>query len=288
MARRAPCSIIGLLALLSTAAKAATIFVAPGPGTPVQDAINAASPNDTVRLAIGAYPEHVTITKPLKLRGVTSVAKLFANTTHLDGGCGGGPVVTVAADDVQIRDLAVGSDAEGAFDVQGHTRVKLRRLFALSNCVPVTAPAYNVAQSTRVVLDHTWAAGFGNRPVGPSGIRIADIAAQGRIRVQHVISGGYDVGVLLENDGASSVSVSSSDVNFNDQGILLQATAGVIVEHNRLVDNTTSGIEIDAGSNDNRLVGNTISGSVADVVDNGTGNCWRNNTFATGSVAPCP
>src|SRR5262249_11883898 len=104
----------------------------------------------------------------------------------------------------------------------------------------------------------------------------------------HVISAGYNVGVLLENDAASSVNVSSGDINFNDQGILLQATTGVIVQHNRLVDNTTAGIEIDAGSNDNQVGKNTISGRVADVVATGIGNCWRNSKFASASVAPCP
>jgi hypothetical protein len=36
------------------------------------------------------------------------------------------------------------------------------------------------------------------------------------------------------------------------------------------------------------LVRNEISGSPTDVSDAGTGNCWRNNTFTTGSVPACP
>ena len=53
-------------------AQARTIDVPPGPGTPVQDAIDAASPGDTIRLALGAYPEHLVITKAIKVRGVAS------------------------------------------------------------------------------------------------------------------------------------------------------------------------------------------------------------------------
>jgi len=54
--------------------RATTFFVAPGPGTPFQDAIDAAAPGDVVRLASGTYPEHVTITKALQLGGVTSAS----------------------------------------------------------------------------------------------------------------------------------------------------------------------------------------------------------------------
>jgi hypothetical protein len=51
-------------------AHGATIQVVPGPGTPLQDAIDAASAGDTIKLAGGGYPESIVITKPLRLRGV--------------------------------------------------------------------------------------------------------------------------------------------------------------------------------------------------------------------------
>jgi hypothetical protein len=57
-----------VLALVATAARGATIIVPPGPGTPVQDAINAANPGDTIRLTNASYPEHLQITKAIKLR----------------------------------------------------------------------------------------------------------------------------------------------------------------------------------------------------------------------------
>jgi hypothetical protein len=288
MARFAWVSVISLVVFLAAGAPAATVFVPPGPGTPVQDAIDAANPNDTIRLDIGAYPEHITITKALKLRGVTSLSQQFADTTHFEGGCTAGPVVTVAADNVQIRDLAVGSDADGAFDVVGRSHVKLKSLFALSNCSPVTAPAYNVAQSTRVVLDRVWAAGFGLRPVGPAGIRIADAPGGAAIRVRHAISGGYDAGMLLENDGVLAVRVSAGDFNYNTTAILLQGTSRAVVDHNEAHHNTTSGIQIDAGSSGNVLVRNLIDDSGTDVIDAGAANCWRNNQFTTGSVPACP
>jgi nitrous oxidase accessory protein NosD len=268
---------------------ATTVVVPPGPGTPVQDAIDAAAPGDTIRLTLGFYPEQIVITKALKLRGVRSRSPRPNDTTRVDGGCAATPVITIAADSVQVRGVLVTGDSGGGVDVTGRTRVKLKDVFVASNCAPVTAPAINVEQSTHVTLNHVWSAGEGTRPVGPAGIRIADTPASGRVRLATSIAGGYDVGVLLENDGTASVRISQNYINGSDKGIVLQNTSGAIVDHNRQVfDNTTSGIELDATSTGNLISGNDISGSVTDVVDEGTGNCWRNNTFTTGSVAPCP
>src|SRR5262245_52206766 len=87
--------------MMATVSSAATIFVVPGPGTPVQDAIDAASPGDTIRLAGGDYPEKIVITKALRLRGVARPTD--ATQTRIDGGCTTGTVLAVAADDVRVN-----------------------------------------------------------------------------------------------------------------------------------------------------------------------------------------
>jgi len=265
-----------------------TVLVPPGPGTPVQDAIDAAAPGDTIRLMVGAYPEQIVITKALKIRGVRSTAPSVEDTTRLVSACTPTPVITVAADSVQIRGVLIEFDSGGGIDVTGRTKVKLKDVFVASNCASVTAPAINIEQSTHVTMNHVWPAGIGNRPVGPAGIRIADTPASGRVRLSTSIDGGYDVGVLLQNDGPASVRISQNYINGSDKGIVLQNTTGAVIDHNRQIINTTAGIEIDATSTGNRITANNISGSVTDVIDNGTGNCWRNNVFTTGSVPACP
>ena len=82
--------------------------------------------------------------------------------------------------------------------------------------------------------------------------------------------------------------LATSDVNFNDRGIVVETTSRASVTRNRLVDNVASGIEITALSSGNSIIANTISGSTTDVSDAGASNCWRNNTYTTGSVPPCP
>jgi nitrous oxidase accessory protein NosD len=132
---------IALVSTLSTSillaarlAGAATHLVLPGPGTPIQDAIDAAAPGDTIRLVVGVYSEHLTIPKALKIRGVRSRSTDAAQVTYVAGACTPGPVITIAADDVQLKKISVTGDTEGGIDVQGRARIKLKDVFVASNC----------------------------------------------------------------------------------------------------------------------------------------------------------
>jgi len=62
--------VLACVAPLAVASSAgASVFnVSPGPGTPLQDAIDAASPGDTIRLANGVFHEAIEIDKPLPER----------------------------------------------------------------------------------------------------------------------------------------------------------------------------------------------------------------------------
>jgi hypothetical protein len=269
---------------------AATVVVPPGPGDARsgRDRHRPARRHDPAyaRILSGADRHHEGTQAPRRAQH----GGLSPNdTTNLVGSCAATPVITIAADSVQVRGITIVGDSGGGIDVTGRTNVKLKDMFVASNCPRVVAPAINIEDSTRVTMNHVWAAGAGNRPVGPVGIRIADTLADGRVRLATSIAGGYDVGVLLENDATGSVLISQNYINFSYKGVVLKNTTGATVEHNRQIhSNTTSGIEIDATSTDNLIPANNIAGSVTDVLDSGTGNCWRKNVFTTGSVPACP
>jgi nitrous oxidase accessory protein NosD len=287
---RVALSFVGPLLVAARLASATTFVVPPGPGTPVQDAIDAAAPGDTIRLTAGSYPEHLTITKALKLRGARSQSKVPNDTTDLADTCtANGPMIAIAADSVQVRGLRIVGNLEGGIQIIGRTRVKITDVLVGSNCPGVTTPSLDVVQSTRVSLTKVWVPGLVvPHPAAPA-IRIADTPQDGQVRVRSSGAAYHDIGVLLENDGILSVRVSSSYVNYNDRGIVLQNTSRAIIDHNRQVfHNATAGIDLDATSSGNLIVRNEISDSGTDVVDAGTGNCWRNNVYTTGSVAPCP
>lgn len=269
------------------AARGATFVVPPGPGTPVQDAIDAASDGDTIRLTIGDYPEHLVITKAIKIRGVRS-SSTGTDTTRVGDGCGIAPTIRIFSNGVQLRAFRVVADSLGGIDLQGD-KIKLTDVVVLSQCANVHAPLVNVEQSTRVKLNKVWPTGSDVQTI-PAAIRIANTPFNGRNRVHNSLPGHADVGVLLEdNDVAGNgVRVSRCAINFNRRGILLRNTTGATVDGNKLVNNDDTGIEAEADSSGNRIFRNTISGSIADVVDAAGTNCWQKNTYTTGSVPACP
>lgn len=277
-----------LLTLLLAAppALAATIVVPPGPGTPVQDAIDAAEDGDTIRLLLGSYPESLLITKRIKLRGVRSSSVEPDGTTRI-GACASGTTITIYGDGAQLRGIQVIGGREGAVSIFASDRVKLTDVYAKAGCEVVSAPVVDVEHSTRVRLTRVWAVGVPSLTVR-AGIRIAATPQAGSVRVSRAVAVRNDVGILLEDNGILAVRVAGSDVNFNQHGIVLRDTSRAVVTHNELIDNVTTGIELDATSSANAVVRNAVSGSATDVVDGGTANCWRNNTFTTGSVPPCP
>ena len=277
------------VALAGAPARAATILVSPGPGTPIQDAIDAAAPGDTVRLTAGTFDEHLVIDKRLKLRGLDGISSDANRLTLINGGCTPGPMITIAADDVQVRDVALNLWVDGGVVVSGRTRIKLKGVFAINNCpAAATASPFEIVNSTRVTMDHIW--GTGPYYPIPAGIRIANTPQFGRVKLRKSIAGGAGAagGILLENNGINAVRVSSNDSYGSDRGIYVVGTSRAIIDHNRVGANATSGIEIAAGSSGNQIISNTIGDNALDVVDNGAANCWRNNTFTSGNVPPCP
>jgi len=268
--------------------RGATFVVSPGPGTPVQDAIDAASPGDTIRLMLGSYPEQLVIDKRISLVGVRSASPNPSDTTSVGTGqcIGSDPAIWILANGVRLRRVEVVGGDGGGIRAIG-SLLNLTDVFVRSPCEVVNAPFVNVESSNRVTLSKVWARGTATEHA-PAGIRIADTVQDGRVRIRKASASGNDIGILLENDAARSVLVASGDVNFNSRGIVLRGTTGVSVDRNSLIGNSTSGIEIEATSSGNLVTRNAVSGSTNDVVDYGSANCWRRNTFTTGSVSPCP
>jgi nitrous oxidase accessory protein NosD len=279
-------AVISVAACWAATAHSATIVVPPGPGTPVQDAINAASPGDTILLS-GTYSECITIPKALKVRGTG----LGDPSVILQATCAAGPVIDIQADDVKLRKLFVRNNAgAGGIGIVGRTRVRIENVSVASPPSGYVAPAVNVEQSTRVTLRNMLITHFdGPIRVGPVGIRIADTPSRGRIYVRGSGAGGFDTGLLALNAADKSLDLSNAWANGNNRGIVLTNTVGASIAGSSLVDNVLGGIVVDGTSSGNRIVSNRIeSSSGVDVSDNGGGNCWLRNVFSTGAVPACP
>jgi nitrous oxidase accessory protein NosD len=170
--RRTLLLIAVLLLLPPIAAEAKVILVQPGPGTPFQDAIDAAAPGDTLRVAGGIYSEAIVVNKALRILGAPS-----SPYSEVDAGCAVANAVEVAADGVTIRGLIVRGGTTSGVDVQNRDHVQLE-VSPFKTCIG-TQNAINVVSSTRVKL-----IGSGSGGVYPVGLHLSGIAAGADVLVR--------------------------------------------------------------------------------------------------------
>ena len=287
------------LALLAAAPAAAkTIVVNPGPGTPVQDAINAAAPGDTIRLVDGTYNEAIVINKRLRLRGPKIVGLVSA---HIDAGCAASAALTIDADDVTVRSVSITRGSFYTIDIVGHDRVRLKDLYVSEvgglGCGAVEY-GINVFDSTNVRIDRCYALGDPNGYTGvagyhDAGIYIGGIPSEGNVRVSKAFVVGSNRGIILEDstdlpNGQPTVQVKKSSLTSNDTGIFVHNSDGMRIERNFTNDSRGStpaaSIHLDATSDDNLIRLNEFTDAAVDVIDDGTSNCWQANTVETGTV----
>ena len=130
-----------LVVLLAVTASAAVIDVNPGPGTPLQDAIDGASPGDVLRVHAGDYAENISIDRALRLRGIDgNVGNGYA---HVSGDCVSDSAIAVNADDVAITNLKVSGVALYAIDITGRDGVRLRAWISSSDARPPASTSFS-------------------------------------------------------------------------------------------------------------------------------------------------
>jgi nitrous oxidase accessory protein NosD len=277
-----------LVAMLALADEALgkTILVTDGPGTPLQDAIDAAAPGDTVRLVPGSFfTESIVVDKPLKIH---------ARSAAIAAGCAAAAAVTIAASDVKLSGGYITGGTFFEIDVQNQDRVTIKGVNFGPTCLGVEY-GINVYQCTEVKVQRN-EVHFGSSQTvyADAFIYIGGIPADARVRVERNFSNiANGRGIIVEDSTDTpterfGVRVKSNRLLYGGTGILLANTDGAEVRSNFVNLFTGAGIEADATSNGNRIEKNRLGDNGPDVLDNGSGNCWKDNVFTTGSVPPCP
>jgi parallel beta-helix repeat protein len=273
-------AVLSLLVLLTAArAHARRIDVLPGPGTPLQDAILVASPGDLLVVHAGTYAEAVVIDKPLRLRGTP-----VNSSVVIDPGCTASTALEIASDRVSLDEFRVQGGTFFAIDIVNRDRVKLTDIQTQDTCGSAEY-GVNIFASTRIKVYRNDPVGFGD-----AGIYVGGIAAGAKVLVRTAtINPGNTRGIIVEDSFPGSVILDRNRISgATDTGIFVHNTDGVLIRHNEVQGCVVRGIHLDANSDGNRIFANVAQSNGTDVLDEGTGNCWRRNTATTGTVPPCP
>lgn len=258
----------------------ATIDAFPGPGTPLQDAIDAASAGDKVVVHVGSYSEAIVVNKRLTLVGPNSGPN--SPGAVVDGGCAAQAALTVTADGVSIRLLQVLGGAASTIDIENRDRVNLKGIHASQGC-PGAQYVVNIVQSTNVKVRSIFEAFVADT----AAIHVAQVSIGSGIKFSKSVAGvslsgpGGGAGALVENSAAGA-SLGKSGIVFKgcnlsgpSHGLLVRNSDGVVLSKTTLGGSV--GVELDASSDNNLLVGNTLAAFVSPAIDAGTGNCWKKN-----------
>lgn len=276
------------LALVAAVADAKSIIVAPAAGTPLQDAIDAAAPGDVIR-ATGVFYEAIVIDKSLTILGPAT----------LDPGCGPAVVLTIAADDVKLRRVLAYGGAQASIAAQGRSGLRLKQVFVVSQPFAGGCPdaQYGIdidgggdigidrSEAIRSGPGHSFATAF---------IRVRNVGPDSRVFVKKSFSNLENAnGIIVEDSadtpgGPPAVRLRGNQIVTSATGILLRNSDGIEVINSYIGGNTAVGIHVDATSDGNLLSGNQVFQNTLDVLDEGSGNCWRRTTFQTGTIQSCP
>jgi nitrous oxidase accessory protein NosD len=294
-------TILGTLILLGAFAGSALAAteVFPGPGTPLQDAIDAADPGDALLVHAGTYNESITIPKPLRLD------QAHDGAVYIDAGCLAPTALTVASDDVKIRGYL--PHGAGGFRITGGTvsDVVIQNQAGVSlsdsNVEPSCAgvqQGISVSASRRVRVTRTRVGGFRFQPeYTDAGVSLDGIPVGGSISLKGVVIDRPARGIRVENSPRGSrIALRASSIAAALDGVVLIDADGVLITGNTIyvIDGMDGiGVRLDSSSDDNRIGRNEIIASppAASALDEGASNCWFSNKcsdVACPSAIGCP
>jgi parallel beta-helix repeat protein len=267
--------------------------VHPGPNA-IQSALAAAHANDILNLHAGVYrvPNGLTVNKPIVIRSAGD------GVVTIDGRCQVGFTIDVNANNVRLRGLRVVGADEG-FDSHPAevffsfvTTGEVSGSVAANTCGGAEYGISVFNSGPIKVLDNT-AFGFDD-----SGIYIGGIVntGDGTLMVRGNRSRDSMQGIIVENS-SGTIAVVDNRVRHNlrdgplaNAGIYVRNSDGVRIRDNAITNNGADGIVLDPTSDLNRVIGNTLANHDVDLRNQGSGNCFTGNTFATseGDVSdPC-
>ena len=233
-----------LFATMVVPASAADLTVgAQGRFNTIQQAVDAAKPGDTVRVAPGTYTENVVVNKQLTITATSGRPTVQAADPSKD-------VFLLSSPGVRIDGLTITGGASGV-EIQGVSKCVVTNVIAQDN-----VRAVYLANSTQNEISNSNLAGngYGVYGDGASNNTISSNVATGE-RGNGIALGD---GIFL-NYGDSNI-ITRNNLSANHVfGISLYTSTRNIISNNTMSDNDNVGVRLGPGSNNNTLTFNTIA-----------------------------
>jgi hypothetical protein len=284
--------------LLASPARSAVIEVSPGPGTPIQDAIDAASAGDRIIVHAGDYPESIVVDKKLRIVGDGQVG-IGPDIGQQQSSCSPAFALDITADRVSIdggrgvnNGIRIAGGGVAAVHVAGRDGVRLRKVGGTSFCT--TASGLDLEDVARMKIQSGYFLSVSSSGQGTPACRLSQVA-RGRVDLAYIECTGGIIGagpyfggpgllldgVTAPRVGAAVVVTGSVFQSRGDVPVALRGAGAVRIARSFLLGSPrilggpdNSCIDIDAASSGNSVSRSMLEGPIA---DQGTGNCFRRN-----------
>ncbi len=257
-----------------SAAPRATIQVFPGTKA-LRKALRQANPGDVLNIHAGTYNENLRIKKAnLTLQSAGD------GTVTVDGQCAETSVINMLAEGVTIKGLNVRGGLFYTINLEHIASGVIRNNVLEGTCEGVEY-GVNVFDGGSIQVIGNTATGYDD-----AGIYIGGINAtpNGALLVKKNVTYGNVRGIIIEDSANVAITVKANNVHDNTlTGIFIHNSDGIRIIRNTVTNNVTNGIHLDSSSDSNLVNGNTISGHTFDILNEGTDNCFNNNTYSTSS-----
>jgi hypothetical protein len=302
------------LVMVGRIAAAGVIEVSPGPGTPLQDAVDAAAPGDRLLVQAGSYLETVEIAKSLRIISLAGGFSLGPLLGPLESNCDSEAVLDIQAGNVTIEGdgsglstgyISVQGGSAAAIRISGGARVRMKKVDGHSFCPSASGLA--IENVSRVQIRNGAFTSYSSSIQGAPGCRIERLGG-GTVMLKSVRCAGVFAGTgnyyggpgLLVDDlqaapGERTIKIVGGPfISCGNVAVELRATSGVQIKGAYLeacplilgTDPNTA-MALDAASSGNLVYEATLAGPIVDL---GSGNCFRNNVDKAGEALPdeCP
>jgi parallel beta-helix repeat protein len=235
-----------VLATLVVPASAAELTVGTGGQyTTIQQAVNAATSGDTVRVAPGTYTENVVVNKALTITALSGRPIVQAADASKD-------IFLLTSPGVRINGLTITGGASGVM-LQSTSKCVVTNVFAHGNVRGVY-----LSYSTENEISNN---NFANNGYGIYG----DYASSNTIS-SNVATGSngngqtLGDGIFLNHGDLNTITRNNLSAN-HVFGISAYTSTRNIISNNTMSDNVNIGVRLGPGSNNNTLTFNTIAGN---------------------------